>query len=294
MLTLRYAAAVCTHHPPPVSTCLSLSCITTPALFCCPAGRTRRTPSGIRHQQGPGTLHCQPRAKHRLAQRANGYCGNSSSSVVAAANSTLIGCDSSASPACHDAAAQWPQLSKQQHLSQHHNRVRLSIATLLSVSDMRYKAETAVWHKPVTYCAYPCPLPMQVSEAGSKLMGLTVCLQLLVTVSSLKLFRFVVFFVLHAQAAEAASKLVGLTVDYVISSPFKRCLQTSAGLVRNLPGLQEGHWLVDWQLAEVGEFAISCRHSSAFWDVLLPAQAGYLRQSTGLQRVQRRPCCCSA
>jgi broad specificity phosphatase PhoE len=55
------------------------------------------------------------------------------------------------------------------------------------------------------------------------------------------------------QAAEAASKLVGLTVDYVISSPFKRCLQTSAGAVRNLLGLQQGHWLVDWQLAEVRE-----------------------------------------
>jgi hypothetical protein len=53
------------------------------------------------------------------------------------------------------------------------------------------------------------------------------------------------------QAAEVASKLVGLTVDYVISSPFKRCLQTSAGAVRSLSGLQAGHWLVDWQLAEV-------------------------------------------
>lgn len=57
---------------------------------------------------------------------------------------------------------------------------------------------------------------------------------------------------LHPQAAEAAGKLAGLTVDYVISSPFKRCLQTSAGIVRNLPGLPQGHWLVDWQLAEVG------------------------------------------
>jgi hypothetical protein len=41
-------------------------------------------------------------------------------------------------------------------------------------------------------------------------------------------------------------------VDYVISSPFKRCLQTSAGVVRGLPYLPQGHWLVDWQLAEVG------------------------------------------
>lgn len=53
------------------------------------------------------------------------------------------------------------------------------------------------------------------------------------------------------QAAEAASKLLGYTVDYVISSPFKRCLQTSAGAVRGLPDLPQGHWLVDWQLAEV-------------------------------------------
>jgi broad specificity phosphatase PhoE len=53
------------------------------------------------------------------------------------------------------------------------------------------------------------------------------------------------------QAAEAASKLIGYTVDYVITSPFKRCLQTSAGAVRRLPDLPAGHWLVDWQLAEV-------------------------------------------
>jgi len=53
------------------------------------------------------------------------------------------------------------------------------------------------------------------------------------------------------QAVEAPSRLSGLSVDYVISSPFKRCLQTSAGVVRGLRGLPEGHWLVDWQLAEV-------------------------------------------
>jgi broad specificity phosphatase PhoE len=54
------------------------------------------------------------------------------------------------------------------------------------------------------------------------------------------------------QAAEGAGKLAGLKVDYVISSPFKRCLQTAAGVVRGLTGkLEEGHWLVDWQLAEV-------------------------------------------
>jgi broad specificity phosphatase PhoE len=53
------------------------------------------------------------------------------------------------------------------------------------------------------------------------------------------------------QANEVASKLDGFSVDYVISSPFRRCLQTSAGVVKQL-GLQQGQWLVDWQLSEVG------------------------------------------
>lgn len=53
------------------------------------------------------------------------------------------------------------------------------------------------------------------------------------------------------QAAEAVHKLSGFSIDCVVSSPFKRCLQTSAGVVRGLPGLTEGQWLVDWQLAEV-------------------------------------------
>jgi broad specificity phosphatase PhoE len=53
------------------------------------------------------------------------------------------------------------------------------------------------------------------------------------------------------QANEVASKLAGFSVDYVVSSPFRRCLQTSAGVVKQL-GLQQGQWLVDWQLSEVG------------------------------------------
>jgi broad specificity phosphatase PhoE len=57
-------------------------------------------------------------------------------------------------------------------------------------------------------------------------------------------------FALPPQANDVASKLEGYTVDYVISSPFRRCLQTSAGVVKQL-GLQQGQWLVDWQLSEV-------------------------------------------
>jgi broad specificity phosphatase PhoE len=53
-----------------------------------------------------------------------------------------------------------------------------------------------------------------------------------------------------AQANDVASKLGGYAVDFVISSPFRRCLQTSAGVVKRL-GLQQGQWLVDWQLSEV-------------------------------------------
>eukprot|EP00879_Flechtneria_rotunda_P015311 GHRR01016005.1.p1 GENE.GHRR01016005.1~~GHRR01016005.1.p1 ORF type:complete len:322 (+),score=98.43 GHRR01016005.1:3358-4323(+) len=54
----------------------------------------------------------------------------------------------------------------------------------------------------------------------------------------------------RVEAAAAAAKIGDLLVDYVISSPFKRCLQTSAGVVAGL-GLSTGQWLVDWQLAEV-------------------------------------------
>lgn len=54
----------------------------------------------------------------------------------------------------------------------------------------------------------------------------------------------------RVQANDVASKLGGHTIDVVITSPFRRCLQTSAGVVKQL-GLQQGQWLVDWQLSEV-------------------------------------------
>jgi hypothetical protein len=40
-------------------------------------------------------------------------------------------------------------------------------------------------------------------------------------------------------------------VDVVVTSPFKRCLQTSAQIVAQLPALQQGRWLADWRLSEV-------------------------------------------
>ena len=71
-------------------------------------------------------------------------------------------------------------------------------------------------------------------------------------------------------------------MDYVISSPFKRCLQTSAGLVKSLPGLQEGHWLVDWQLGEVGEVALA-RHGGerGGWESVGPCSLVTPRGSSG-------------
>lgn len=54
----------------------------------------------------------------------------------------------------------------------------------------------------------------------------------------------------RTQAREAAGGVCGLQVDLVVTSPFKRCLQTSAELVAEL-GLPQGSWLVDWGLSEV-------------------------------------------
>jgi hypothetical protein len=48
-----------------------------------------------------------------------------------------------------------------------------------------------------------------------------------------------------------ASRLRGVSIDLVVSSPFKRCLQTAAEIVAQL-GLPQGRWLVDWGLSEVG------------------------------------------
>jgi len=52
------------------------------------------------------------------------------------------------------------------------------------------------------------------------------------------------------QAREVSAGLRGLSIDLVVTSPFKRCLQTSAEIVAEL-GVPQGCWLVDWGLSEV-------------------------------------------
>lgn len=52
------------------------------------------------------------------------------------------------------------------------------------------------------------------------------------------------------QARLAGTQLQNQGIQIVITSPFVRCLQTSAEIVAEL-GLKPGHWLVDWGLAEV-------------------------------------------
>ncbi|KAJ9510766.1 hypothetical protein QJQ45_027606 [Haematococcus lacustris] len=49
-----------------------------------------------------------------------------------------------------------------------------------------------------------------------------------------------------------ASQQASLQIQYVVVSPFQRCLQTSAPIVAAL-GLPPGRWLVDWALSEVCE-----------------------------------------
>lgn len=41
-----------------------------------------------------------------------------------------------------------------------------------------------------------------------------------------------------------------LGIEYVITSPFLRCLQTSSEIVSAM-GLTHGQWLLDWSMAEV-------------------------------------------
>lgn len=57
------------------------------------------------------------------------------------------------------------------------------------------------------------------------------------------------------QAIEAAQALAdqqgSLQIEYVVTSPYQRCLQTSAEIVARL-NLPQGRWLVDWGLGEVG------------------------------------------
>lgn len=52
------------------------------------------------------------------------------------------------------------------------------------------------------------------------------------------------------QAREVAKELEAMQIDYVITSPFQRCLQTSAGIVAELE-LPQDRWLVDWSFSEV-------------------------------------------
>ncbi|KAF8065954.1 Slc25a24 [Scenedesmus sp. PABB004] len=54
----------------------------------------------------------------------------------------------------------------------------------------------------------------------------------------------------RVQANAAFEHLADYAVDAVLTSPFRRCLQTSAGLVKQLE-TPAGRWLADWQLAEI-------------------------------------------
>lgn len=52
------------------------------------------------------------------------------------------------------------------------------------------------------------------------------------------------------EARDSGVELKKIDVDFVITSPFLRCLQTSAEIVSEL-GLPQGRWLVDWTLSEI-------------------------------------------
>ncbi len=49
----------------------------------------------------------------------------------------------------------------------------------------------------------------------------------------------------------------GMHLDVVITSPFRRCMQTSAEIVAEL-GMAEGTWLVDWAFSEVRANTCCC------------------------------------
>ncbi len=53
-----------------------------------------------------------------------------------------------------------------------------------------------------------------------------------------------------AQARKAGEMFKGKSIDYVLTSPFVRCLQTSGEIVAQL-GLAQGRWLVVWPMCEV-------------------------------------------
>ncbi|KAG2499249.1 hypothetical protein HYH03_002828 [Edaphochlamys debaryana] len=52
------------------------------------------------------------------------------------------------------------------------------------------------------------------------------------------------------QAREAAAQFKSKEIDYVLTSPFVRCLQTSAEIVDELQ-LSQGRWLVVWPMCEL-------------------------------------------
>lgn len=52
------------------------------------------------------------------------------------------------------------------------------------------------------------------------------------------------------QAKEAGRLFKDKHVDYVLTSPFVRCLQTSSEIVAQL-GLAQGRWLATWPMCEV-------------------------------------------
>ncbi|KXZ56348.1 hypothetical protein GPECTOR_1g308 [Gonium pectorale] len=52
------------------------------------------------------------------------------------------------------------------------------------------------------------------------------------------------------QAREVAAQFKSKQIDYVLTSPFVRCLQTSAEIVDEL-GLEQGRWLAVWPMCEL-------------------------------------------
>lgn len=61
------------------------------------------------------------------------------------------------------------------------------------------------------------------------------------------------------QAREAGQLFKEKNIDYVLTSPFLRCLQTSAEIVDEL-GLAQGRWLVVWPMCEVRAGAPGWHH----------------------------------
>lgn len=77
----------------------------------------------------------------------------------------------------------------------------------------------------------------------------------------------------HKQARDAGAALRGAGIDLVVTSPFKRCLQTSAAVVAEL-GLPQGSWLVDWGLSEVSGCCCLQLRSAPAWQYLCCSKLG--------------------